>query len=138
MNRADFQNLAELRVKEAQALLNQKYFDGAYYLFGYAVECAFKACIAKQTKQFEFPPNRKTIEAYYQHDPTTLLKASGLELKFREEIEINPGLENSWNIVKAWSEQARYQVGKSEAQANDFCLAVAGSEGVVTWLKKLW
>ena len=79
MNRFDFQELAELRVKEAEALLSQNYFDGAYYLLGYAVECAFKACIAKTTKEYDFPPDRKTVEAVYQHDPSKLLKASGLE-----------------------------------------------------------
>ncbi|MCI0491245.1 MAG: hypothetical protein L0229_32035 [Blastocatellia bacterium] len=86
MNRSDFQNLAELRIKEAEALLDRKYFDGAYYLLGYVVECAFKACIAKKTRQYDFPPDRKTIEAIYQHDPAKLLKASGLEPEHLQEM----------------------------------------------------
>ena len=37
MNRNDFQQLAEIRVKEAKVLLDNQCFDGAYYLLGYAV-----------------------------------------------------------------------------------------------------
>jgi len=40
-------------------LLRLGLFDGAYYLAGYAVECALKACIAKGTQRFEFPDKRK-------------------------------------------------------------------------------
>jgi hypothetical protein len=47
MNRNDFQKISRLRVKEAKALLDNGYPAGAYYLMGYAVECALKACIAK-------------------------------------------------------------------------------------------
>jgi hypothetical protein len=41
--RADFQHLARARVKEAEILINAGEFDGAYYLAGYALECALKA-----------------------------------------------------------------------------------------------
>ena len=74
MNRSDFQQLSELRLKEVQALLGDQYFDGAYYLLGYALEFAFKACIAKQTKEHDFPPDRKAVEAIYKHRPSELLK----------------------------------------------------------------
>lgn len=40
MNRSDFQQLPEIRLRESQALLDASCFDGAYYLAGYAVECA--------------------------------------------------------------------------------------------------
>ena len=51
MNRNDFQQLADVRINEAEALLVQGKYDGAYYLAGYAVECGLKACIAKLTDQ---------------------------------------------------------------------------------------
>jgi HEPN domain-containing protein len=53
MNREDFQQLAESRLKEARALLTAELPDGAYYLAGYAIECALKACIAKRTQQHD-------------------------------------------------------------------------------------
>jgi hypothetical protein len=42
VTRADFQKLADMRIKEAGILLAAGEFDGAYYLAGYAVECALK------------------------------------------------------------------------------------------------
>jgi len=138
MNRFDFQRLAELRVKEAEVLLGQGYFDGAYYLLGYAVECAFKACIARQTKQYDFPPERKAIEAIYQHDPIKLLKASGLEGDHEIEMQANSTFADNWKIVQVWSEQLRYQIGKSEAEVKDFYTAVVSDEGVLSWVKKYW
>ena len=60
MNRYDLQKLSRLRVREAKVLLDNKCYEGAYYLLGYAVECALKACIARQTKAFDFP-DRKLI-----------------------------------------------------------------------------
>jgi len=57
MNRAELQALAELRISEAQALLTlpAPMPDGAYYLAGYAVECALKACIARGYGPEEWP-----------------------------------------------------------------------------------
>src|SRR5205807_5441492 len=56
MNRADFHKLTEIRMREAKVLLDRKCDEGAYYLAGYAVECALKACIAKKTLAHDFPP----------------------------------------------------------------------------------
>jgi hypothetical protein len=48
--------------------------DGAYYLAGYAVECALKACIAKETKRYEFP-DKKRVDSSYSHNLDLLVKA---------------------------------------------------------------
>ena len=42
LNAEDFRKLAEIRLSEAQALLDNRKFDGAFYLAGYAVECGLK------------------------------------------------------------------------------------------------
>lgn len=55
MVRRDFQDLATVRIREAESLLAAGLFDGAYYLAGLAVECALKACIAKATQQYDSP-----------------------------------------------------------------------------------
>jgi hypothetical protein len=55
VNRTQLQQLAEERVRDAEALLNAGQWSGAYYLAGYAVEFALKACIAKLTNQHDFP-----------------------------------------------------------------------------------
>jgi hypothetical protein len=138
MNRSDFQQLSELRLKEAQALLGSQYFDGAYYLLGYALEFAFKACIAKQTKEHDFPPDRKAVEAMYKHRPSELLKASNLEQEHDKAKQASATFADNWKTVELWSEQSRYQTGKSENEVADFLSAMVGDEGVLTWLKKFW
>jgi HEPN domain-containing protein len=59
MNRSDFQELAELHLRHAHALLDAQLYSGAYYMCGYVVECALKACICKRTKQDDFYPRTK-------------------------------------------------------------------------------
>jgi hypothetical protein len=67
MNRTDLQKLSRMRVKEAKALLDAGQSCGAYYLTGYAVECALKACIAKQVRRNDFP-DKRTVTESYTHD----------------------------------------------------------------------
>ena len=45
MNRSELQRLSNERIEDAQALLAASRWAGAYYLAGYAVECALKACV---------------------------------------------------------------------------------------------
>ena len=54
MNRADLQRLAEERLVDSGLLLAHARYSASYYLAGYAVECALKACIAKRTKAEDF------------------------------------------------------------------------------------
>lgn len=138
MNRDDLQRIARLRVKEAKVLLENGYFSGAYYLLGYAVECALKACIAKQIKRYDFP-DRKLVSDSYSHELEKLLSVSGLKSELQKEIQNNPNLEVNWAIVKDWSVESRYSTDISETTARDFYSAVTTRKnGVLSWLKKWW
>lgn len=138
MNRNDLQRVSGLRVKEAGVLLKEGCFAGAYYLLGYAVECALKACIAKHIKRYDFP-DRKLINDSYTHDLETLLTLSGLKAEFQKEIQNSPNLEVNWAVVKDWSEQSRYSTDIPETTARDLCSAVMAREnGVLSWVKKRW
>jgi HEPN domain-containing protein len=138
MNRDDLQRISRLRVKEARVLFKNGYFSGAYYLLGYAIECALKACIAKQIKRYDFP-DRKLINDSYSHELEKLLSVSGLKAELQEEIRSNPKLEVNWAIVKDWSVQSRYSTDISETTARDFYSAVTTrKDGVLSWLKKWW
>ena len=48
MDKANLQQIAEIRVRDAEVLLAAGQWDAAYYLPGYSIECALKACISKQ------------------------------------------------------------------------------------------
>lgn len=106
MNRTDFQRLARIRNKEAKVLFDNGCYDGAYYLAGYAVECAIKACIAKQTKRYDFP-DKKQAEESYTHDLTKLIKVAKLEDALNEKTALNATFAESWRILRTWSEAAR-------------------------------
>jgi len=67
-NRRDFQRLARMRLGEARVLIRHRNFEGAYYLTGLAVECAVKACIAKNKKRHDFPPDQTTLRDIYTHN----------------------------------------------------------------------
>jgi len=137
MHRSEFQSIAKLRVREARVLLESGYSAGAYYLIGYAIECALKSCIARQIRRCEFP-DRKLVNETYTHDLEKLVRIAGLAPEFERERAANPALDLNWAITKDWSESARYDDGISESQARDLLLACVGRNGVLPWVKKRW
>ncbi|MGH9796204.1 MAG: HEPN domain-containing protein [Candidatus Acidiferrales bacterium] len=138
MNRIDLQSLAELRIREAKLLLESGLYNGAYYLAGYSVECALKACVAKKTKQHDFP-DKTLVQRLFTHDLQLLLLKAGLETELSEEMKNNRMLEQNWTIVKGWSEEARYETADLIHYAEDLFSAIMDpDDGVLTWLKKRW
>jgi HEPN domain-containing protein len=137
MNRADFQKLAKLRVKETKLLLDNKCYEGAFYLAGYAVECALKACIAKKTKRFEFPPiNSRQL---YEHDPGKLVALAGLQSALDAEMRNVKAFRDNWAVVKDWKVDARYETKIAKNQAEDLYAAITDDpNGVLSWLKSYW
>lgn len=137
LKRKDFQELARLRLKEAQILARAGGWDGAYYLTGYAVECAFKACIARETERFEFP-SRKTVNSSYTHNLSELLRVAQLDDALHDAAARQPQLASNWRLVTKWSEEARYE-RSSESDAVALIRAVRDrKDGVLPWLQKHW
>ncbi|HIE02211.1 MAG TPA: DNA-binding protein [Thiotrichaceae bacterium] len=135
MNRNDFQQLADIRVKEAKVLLDNQCFDGAYYLLGYAVECALKSSISKQFKEHYFP-NLQTVKDSYTHNLHKLLVIAGLKQQLYNDGQAKPQLLSNWMLITNWSEQFRYQHSMTQPTAQDFYNAVTDNQtGVLTWLK---
>ena len=137
MNRRDFQELAAIRLKEARVLLKAQCWEGAYYLGGYAVECALKACIAKQTMRHDFP-DKELADSSYTHDLEKLLKLAELEAALRESAGSNRELQTNWNVVRDWKEHSRYSK-PSQADADKILLAIGDRQrGVLGWLRRHW
>lgn len=138
MNRTDLQTLATLRLREARVLLDNGCFEGAYYLAGYAVECALKACIAKQSKRYDFP-DRKFVNDSYSHDLLQLIRVANLATVYDLEVKSNMNFALHWSIVREWSEQARYRSSITQAEAENIYRAITvRRDGVLVWLKKYW
>ena len=137
MNRVDFQDLAELRLRESRALLTGGFPDGAYYLAGYAVECAIKACIAKRTQEHDFP--EKESSRYYDHNFGKLLGYARLSIEWNEAIQVSPAMKASWDIVRNWSEESRYEKKKTLQEAQDLLNAIEDrTGGVLPWIRQRW
>ncbi len=107
MERRDFQQIAALRLKETQALLRARQYSGAYYLGGYVVECALKACIARQTRRYAFP-DKELVSKSYTHDLTRLIDAANLKDELAAERRSNAAFDANWKTVILWTEQSRY------------------------------
>lgn len=138
MDRSDLQNLSRQRRREAAALLRARHFSGAYYLVGYAVECAFKACIAKQTRRFDFP-SKQIAPKVFVHDLQVLVKLAGLAADLDRDLKANAALQVNWAIVKDWSEESRYDLSITRAQARDlYSACTSRKNGVLPWVRQRW
>ena len=122
MNRQDFQHLALIRLEEVRVLLNNKQFSGAYYLSGYVVECALKACIAKNTREFDFPDKETVIDSY-THNLVKLVRVAKLDEEIQSRIT-NLNFSSQWLVIKKWSEISRYKI-YSKQEADDIYLAIS-------------
>ena len=137
VNRKDLQSLARIRLAEATVLLGSGHPDGAYYLAGYAVECALKACIARGIQRHEFP-DRKSVDASHTHNLRDLIKVANLELARSEEAKLHPNFRNNWDVVQQWSERSRYR-RNDPALSQALVKAIGDSKhGVMAWIKRHW
>lgn len=136
MNKADLENLAAIRIKEAEVLLAADCYQGAYYLAGYALECALKACIAKQVKAFDFPDKRLANNCY-THKLSDLINTAGLKETLIEQEKQNEEFKLNWAVVSEWSEESRYECAITKQDASNIFTAIIDNEsGILPWLKK--
>jgi hypothetical protein len=137
VTRRDLQLLAQIRLQEAQALLKAGLPSGAYYLAGYSVECALKACIAKRTQRYDFP-DKASVIASYDHDYQKLIKVAKLESEFSDQTKRDPNFKIYWELVQQWSEQSRYRTHDPQAAQALVDAIVNEKHGVMKWLKRRW
>lgn len=135
MNRKDLKNLALTRLKEVEVLLQHHQYSGAYYLSGYVIECALKACIAKQTKKFDFP-DFKTVNDSYTHKLEQLVRVAKLDPKSQSDLD--PDFSGRWSTVKDWSEKSRYQKHNRQEALDIYSAITDPNHGVLQWLQQHW
>jgi hypothetical protein len=117
-------------------LLNNHKYSGVYYLSGYVIECALKACIAKQTKKFDFP-DKKTVMDSYTHDLEKLVKVAKLEKQLKSLLN-DPDFSLRWSMVKDWSEESRYQTHNRQEALDIYSAITDPNHGVLQWLQQHW
>ena len=136
--KAEFQELAELRLLEAKALLDRGMWDGAYYLTGYAVELALKACIIKTLMATDAFPDKEFSKNCYTHAVEKLVTLAKLDGLRKTATDADPDLLANWALARDWSEEKRYhRINRVEAE--ELYTAIAdGTQGVLPWIKSQW
>lgn len=137
MHRRELRAISAIRIDEAKVLLDAGRFAGAYYLAGYAVECALKAVIARRVHSGDFP-DKSLAESAYTHDLVRLARVAGVEGDLEAARSVNASLDVNWAIAKDWNETARYTAIRTAGEALALYGACAGRNGILPWVKKRW
>jgi hypothetical protein len=137
LTKADLEALALMRLEDAILLFKAGRASSAYYLAGYAVEMALKACIAK-TFQPDVIPDKAFVLEIYTHSLEKLLGTAGLTAQFAADSKADPQLAAAWGIASKWTEGSRYMLWDS-LTVNNLIAAIADPQhGVFQWVKKHW
>ncbi len=139
MNREGFQKVARIRLAEVRSLLKAKHYDGAYYLAGFVIECALKACIARKTRRHDYPPDPRYVrDECYTHSLARLLKAAGLETTLVAESRSNLALGSNWSTIKDWAVGSRYEASRREKAEAMYKAITTRKSGVLRWIQQRW
>lgn len=126
------------RLEEAELLYSNKFFQGAYYLAGYAVELGLKA-VACQKLGVEIFEKRKVpghiAKSFMIHDLPDLIILSGLSRELYFLTQNDPVFAKNWSKVVDWSEQCRYNSGCRPYLAKQFINSV---KKVMVWISQHW
>lgn len=129
--------MAEERLDDARILFEAMRFNAAYYLVGYVIECALKACIAAYFKEGDVP-EKGFVDKFYRHDLNGLRDTAGLKLVFEDLMQKDKEFDRNWGTVKDWTEASRYGF-RSEKEARDMIAAVSDPEhGVFHCIRRYW
>ena len=103
--RRELQQLACLRLDEAEALFAASCYDGCAYLCGYVVELALKAAICSTLRVAEYPEKGSRLkESFKTHDFDDLKLLAGME----EAFTANSTLLANWSVASRWKPERRY------------------------------
>lgn len=137
--RKEFQELAKLRLREAECLFEKGFYDGCVYLCGYVVEFALKARICRVLKLEKYPDEGKFSDLFKKHDFKLLRQLAGLEQS--KELSKGTPLGTNWSTATEWSPERRYTPAGTADQkkASDVLASIKDRPyGVLTWLTKKW
>jgi len=137
LTKNDLQRLAEVRLDDSVFLFRANRSSSAYYLAGYAVELALKACISKLI-QANVIPDKAFVSAIYTHNFASLLSTAGLLPDFQRDSNADPEFAAAWAIASKWSEESRYEIWDPMSAASMIQAIHDPSHGVYRWVKAHW
>ena len=137
VTKSDLQRLAQLRLDDGILLLRSNRSSSAYYLAGYSVELALKACIAKLI-QPDTIPGKAFVNAIYTHKLDNLIATAGLRPAFDADIRADAQFAAYWAITNNWSEESRYEFWDPVSAATLLQAISDPNHGVFRWVKQHW
>lgn len=136
-SRKDLQALATAKLEDASLLFKNKRFSNAYYLAGYSVEIALKAC-ASRLIVHEAIPDKDFVKAIYQHNLRNLVGVAGLSQQLKDRERADTAFATNWALVCEWSPECRYET-RDPISSQILLEAVAHENaGVFQWIKVYW
>lgn len=137
LTKADLEALAATRLDDAVLLFQAGRVSSAYYLAGYAVELALKACIAKAF-QPDVIPDKAFVLEIYTHSLEKLLGTAGLTMQFAADSRADPQLAAAWGVASKWTEASRYSLWDAITAGSLIAAIADQNHGVFQWVKKHW
>jgi hypothetical protein len=139
LNRVTLQQLSDERIADARALLAATQWAGAYYLAGYALECALKSCVLAYIDRTGIIfKDKKYAQNCWTHDIEDLVRQAGLTIERDKAAGTNITLGQHWMVAKDWSEASRYRISTQLQAEKLFHALTDKTEGVLPWVKNYW
>src|SRR4029079_7336555 len=108
IKKTELQALAQAKIDDAILLYNNQRYSNAYYLAGYAIELALKACIASQFTADTIPDQSFGVDIYGGHDLQKLIRLDVLSSELQAQSDRDVNFSTNWALVAQWSEAKRY------------------------------
>jgi hypothetical protein len=150
VNQAELRRMAEERLLDAKALLDGGRWAFAYYVAGYAVECALKSCLlARMIHTGLIFKEKWEAKECRVHAFGALIDQADLRDELNEKLKASaaaapaggpPGglFVAHWDTVTKWKETSRYE-SKMEAEARAIYEAISHDpDGVLPWIRNYW
>ena len=120
-----------------------KRWSFAYYVAGYAVECALKSCLLARMIHTGWVFQEKAkIADCLTHDFDDLVQLAGmkdlLNQKLKESAGGNQEFAKNWHIGLQWKVTDRYQMRKQPEAIALLDAITAQPDGVLPWIRKYW
>ena len=143
--------LAENKLKAADILFENCFYDDAYYLSGYSLELLLKSKICKTLcipDFFDFENSKKRrlpvskvknndkenlYKPFKVHDYEQLLILSGLFNEVSNLIGTNKFFRSDWYVVSKWDESVRYSINNNKNDVESFIKSI---KNISSWLQQ--
>ncbi|MBU0667841.1 HEPN domain-containing protein [Patescibacteria group bacterium] len=113
MLKKDIKKKSQEMLRDAEILFDNKRYDGAVYICGYALELGLKNCICKRLNWSEYPISQK-YKSFRTHDFDVLLNLTGKGGKIKTQFFAE------WAVSLTWKPENRYYkariIKKGDAQ----------------------